>query len=124
MELTAERDERVVRLSGGQQRRLAMAIALAGDPELLFLDEPTTGFDPSARREAWDVVKNLAASSGGVLEWPGRRPDVGVGPPTAAGAAAKRSDPRDGMFGAGFSAVVATRRGRDRITPADDGSNL
>ena len=59
--LTAKRDERVNRLSGGQQRRLDMAIALAGDPELLFLDEPTTGFDPSARREAWDIVKDLAA---------------------------------------------------------------
>jgi ABC-2 type transport system ATP-binding protein len=59
--LTGKRDERVVRLSGGQQRRLDMAIAFAGDPELLFLDEPTTGFDPSARREAWDVVKSLAS---------------------------------------------------------------
>jgi ABC-2 type transport system ATP-binding protein len=59
--LTGKRDERVVRLSGGQQRRLDMAIAFAGDPELLFLDEPTTGFDPSARREAWEVVKNLAS---------------------------------------------------------------
>ena len=50
----------VLKLSGGQQRRLDVAIALAGDPDLLFLDEPTTGFDPSARREAWEVVKNLA----------------------------------------------------------------
>jgi ABC-2 type transport system ATP-binding protein len=49
----------VQKLSGGQQRRLDVAIALAGDPELLFLDEPTTGFDPSARRNAWQVVKNL-----------------------------------------------------------------
>jgi ABC-2 type transport system ATP-binding protein len=65
--LTAKRDERALRLSGGQQRRLDMAIALAGDPELLFLDEPTTGFDPSARREAWDVVKNLAALGKTVL---------------------------------------------------------
>ena len=57
----------MIRLSGGQQRRLDMAIALVGDPELLFLDEPTTGFDPSARHEAWDVVKNLAALGKTVL---------------------------------------------------------
>ena len=59
--LTEKRDTRVKRLSGGQQRRLDVAIALAGDPELLFLDEPTTGFDPGARRQAWDMVRNLAA---------------------------------------------------------------
>src|SRR5436189_2263419 len=59
--LTEKRDTRVNKLSGGQQRRLDVAIALAGDPELLFLDEPTTGFDPSARRNAWEIVKNLAA---------------------------------------------------------------
>jgi ABC-2 type transport system ATP-binding protein len=57
--LEAKRGERVLRLSGGQQRRLDVAIALAGNPELLFLDEPTTGFDPSARREVWEVIKNL-----------------------------------------------------------------
>ena len=54
-------DERVRRLSGGQQRRLDVAIALAGDPELLFLDEPTTGFDPGARRSAWEMIGGLAA---------------------------------------------------------------
>lgn len=57
--LSEMRGQRVSRLSGGQQRRLDMAIGLAGDPDLLFLDEPTTGFDPSARREAWEVVRNL-----------------------------------------------------------------
>jgi ABC-2 type transport system ATP-binding protein len=59
--LAEKRDTRVNKLSGGQQRRLDVAIALAGDPELLFLDEPTTGFDPNARRNAWEVVKNLVA---------------------------------------------------------------
>jgi ABC-2 type transport system ATP-binding protein len=59
--LTEKRDERVKRLSGGQQRRLDVAIALAGDPEVLFLDEPTTGFDPGARRAAWEIVRNLTA---------------------------------------------------------------
>ncbi len=59
--LQDKRDERVRKLSGGQQRRLDVAIGLAGDPELLFLDEPTTGFDPSARRNAWEMVRNLRA---------------------------------------------------------------
>jgi ABC-2 type transport system ATP-binding protein len=54
-------ETRVNKLSGGQQRRLDVAVALAGDPELLFLDEPTTGFDPNARRNAWEIVKNLTA---------------------------------------------------------------
>ena len=58
---------RVIKLSGGQKRRLDVAIALVGNPELLFLDEPTTGFDPSARHEAWDVIKNLAALGKTVL---------------------------------------------------------
>ena len=58
--LAEKRTTRVSKLSGGQQRRLDVAIALAGDPELLFLDEPTTGFDPSARRHAWEIVRNLA----------------------------------------------------------------
>jgi ABC-2 type transport system ATP-binding protein len=65
--LGAKRDSRVTKLSGGQVRRLDVAIALAGDPDLLFLDEPTTGFDPSARREAWEVVKNLASLGKTVL---------------------------------------------------------
>jgi ABC-2 type transport system ATP-binding protein len=52
-------DLRTSKLSGGQQRRLDVALALVGDPELLFLDEPTTGFDPAARRQAWEVIHNL-----------------------------------------------------------------
>ena len=57
--LGAKADERGARLSGGQQRRLDVGLALVGDPELLFLDEPTTGFDPSARRQAWEVLAGL-----------------------------------------------------------------
>ena len=57
--LTEKSAARVARLSGGQQRRLDVALALIGDPELLFLDEPTTGFDPNARRRAWDVIASL-----------------------------------------------------------------
>ena len=57
--LNEKRDDRVKTLSGGQQRRLDVAIGLAGDPELLFLDEPTTGFDPSARRASWDLIEGL-----------------------------------------------------------------
>src|SRR4029079_10233520 len=58
--LEEKRDARVKSLSGGQQRRLDLALGLIGDPALLFLHEPTTGFDPSARRQAWEVVRNLA----------------------------------------------------------------
>jgi ABC-2 type transport system ATP-binding protein len=57
--LTEKAGERVIKLSGGQQRRLDVALGLVGDPELIFLDEPTTGFDPSARRAAWEVVRNM-----------------------------------------------------------------
>jgi ABC-2 type transport system ATP-binding protein len=57
--LEPKREEIVKKLSGGQRRRLDLALGLAGDPDLIFLDEPTTGFDPSARREAWEVIRNL-----------------------------------------------------------------
>ena len=58
--LADKADDRAGRLSGGQQRRLDVAVALIGDAELLFLDEPTTGFDPSARRQAWQVIEGLS----------------------------------------------------------------
>jgi ABC-2 type transport system ATP-binding protein len=57
--LTEKAGALATRLSGGQRRRLDFALALIGDPELIFLDEPTTGFDPSARRAAWEVVAGL-----------------------------------------------------------------
>jgi ABC-2 type transport system ATP-binding protein len=58
-QLEDKRNARIVTLSGGQKQRLAMACALVGDPELLFLDEPTTGLDPQARRHVWDLVDAL-----------------------------------------------------------------
>ena len=57
--LEGKHDRQATSLSGGERRRLDFALALIGDPELIFLDEPTTGFDPSARRTAWDVIENL-----------------------------------------------------------------
>ena len=57
--LAGKADERTGKLSGGQQRRLDVGMALVGDPELLFLDEPTTGFDPAARRQAWETIAGL-----------------------------------------------------------------
>jgi ABC-2 type transport system ATP-binding protein len=59
--LTGQTEVLAAQLSGGQRRRLDVALALVGDPELIFLDEPTTGFDPSARRSAWDVIDGLRA---------------------------------------------------------------
>jgi ABC-2 type transport system ATP-binding protein len=57
--LEAQTETRASKLSGGQQRRLDVGMALIGDPELLFLDEPTTGFDPKARRQAWEAISSL-----------------------------------------------------------------
>ena len=65
--LAEKADVRVKGLSGGQQRRLDLALALVGDPELIFLDEPTTGFDPSARRNAWEIVRSMKALGKTVL---------------------------------------------------------
>ena len=57
--LVDKRDARVKTLSGGQKRRLDLGVALVGDPDLVFLDEPTTGFDPAARRAAWEMIRSL-----------------------------------------------------------------
>jgi ABC-2 type transport system ATP-binding protein len=65
--LSEKADDRVKRLSGGQQRRLDVGLGIIGKPELLFLDEPTTGLDPSGRRETWQLIRRLAAEGTTVL---------------------------------------------------------
>jgi ABC-2 type transport system ATP-binding protein len=65
--LAEKRDARVRTLSGGQLRRLDLALALVGDPELVFLDEPTTGFDPAARRQAWETIRDLRSLGKSIL---------------------------------------------------------
>ncbi len=65
--LDEKADERIKRLSGGQQRRLDVGLGIIGNPELLFLDEPTTGLDPSGRRDTWELIRRLAGAGTTVL---------------------------------------------------------
>jgi ABC-2 type transport system ATP-binding protein len=65
--LTAKRDSLVLELSGGQRRRLDVALGIIGNPELLFLDEPTTGFDPEARRAFWSLIRDLKSGGTTIL---------------------------------------------------------
>jgi ABC-2 type transport system ATP-binding protein len=65
--LKEKADERIKKLSGGQQRRLDVGLGIIGNPELLFLDEPTTGLDPSGRRDTWDLIRQLASEGTTVL---------------------------------------------------------
>ncbi len=67
VQLDEKRDARVGKLSGGQKQRLALACALIGDPQFLFLDEPTTGLDPQARRQMWDLINELKSSGRTIL---------------------------------------------------------
>jgi len=67
VELTEKRDAWVGKLSGGQRQRLAIACALVGEPEILFLDEPTTGLDPQSRRQLWDLVLRFRGGGGTVV---------------------------------------------------------
>ncbi|HEU4320107.1 MAG TPA: ABC transporter ATP-binding protein [Acidimicrobiia bacterium] len=62
VDLVEKADERIKGLSGGQRRRLDLALGIVGNPDLLFLDEPTTGFDPAARRRSWEAIRQLASS--------------------------------------------------------------
>jgi ABC-2 type transport system ATP-binding protein len=87
--LSEKKDARARELSGGQRRRLDVALGILGDPELLFLDEPTTGFDPEARRQFWDLIDSLRADGTIIRATPARTvvdnraimPDLLVGDP-------------------------------------------
>ena len=65
--LAEKRDARVATLSGGQKRRLDLALGVVGDPDLIYLDEPTTGFDPEARRRSWDLIRRLRGEGKTIL---------------------------------------------------------
>jgi ABC-2 type transport system ATP-binding protein len=67
LDLEEKRNTRTKELSGGQRQRLAVALALVNDPEVLFLDEPTTGLDPAARRSLWDIVRSLRSEGRTIL---------------------------------------------------------
>jgi ABC-2 type transport system ATP-binding protein len=67
VELESKRTSRIAKLSGGQKQRLALACALVGDPDLLFLDEPTTGLDPQSRRQLWELLRRFRAGGGTIL---------------------------------------------------------
>jgi ABC-2 type transport system ATP-binding protein len=67
VQLDEKRDGRVGKLSGGQKQRLALACAIVGDPELLFLDEPTTGLDPQSRRQIWELVEEFKSTGRSIL---------------------------------------------------------
>lgn len=67
VDLGSKADSRVGKLSGGQKQRLAVACALAGKPDILFLDEPTTGLDPQSRRQLWDLLRRFRADGGTIL---------------------------------------------------------
>ena len=67
VQLGEKRSARVGKLSGGQKQRLALACAMVGDPELIFLDEPTTGLDPQSRRQLWDLIIELRASGRSIV---------------------------------------------------------
>ena len=122
LDLEPQADARVRSLSGGQQRRLDLAVGIAGDPELVFLDEPTTGFDPSARRRSWELIRRLRSLGKTVLltthymEEAQRLADRVV--VIAAGRVVADSTPA--RLSAGGPAVISYRLGGEQISVETD----
>jgi ABC-2 type transport system ATP-binding protein len=122
--LRGSRDARVRTLSGGQLRRLDLALALVGDPELIFLDEPTTGFDPAARRQAWETIRGLRALGKSILltthymEEAHRLADrLAI---LREGAIVATGSPRDLLAGHAGVEIRFRRNGRDVVIDTDE----
>jgi ABC-2 type transport system ATP-binding protein len=116
--LGEKRDARLKTLSGGQKRRLDLGVALVGDPDLVFLDEPTTGFDPAARRTAWDMIRSLRALGKTILltthyldEAQQLADRVAV---IRAGTIVRLGTPAE-LIGAGGTAEIRFRRGEEQV---------
>ncbi len=106
--LAEKRDARVKSLSGGQKRRLDLGVALVGNPELVFLDEPTTGFDPAARRAAWELIRSLRTLGTTILL------DDALPRRGAAARRPRRRTPRRRDRPAGVAGRAHRRRSNDR----------
>jgi ABC-2 type transport system ATP-binding protein len=122
--LGGAREARVRTLSGGQLRRLDLALALVGDPELVFLDEPTTGFDPAARRQAWETIRDLRGLGKSILltthymEEAQRLADrLAI---LREGKIVSTGSPRELLTGAGAVQIRYRRNGREVVIDTED----
>ena len=124
VELEEKRDARVRTLSGGQLRRLDLALALVGDPELVFLDEPTTGFDPAARRRAWDTIRGLRELGKTVLLTTHYMEEAAQLADRIAflreGRIAETGSPRELLAGAGTVEIRFVRNGEEVVIATDE----
>ena len=122
--LAEEGDTRVRALSGGQLRRLDLGLALVGDPELVFLDEPTTGFDPAARRRAWDTIRELRALGKTVLLTTHYMEEAEALADRVAflrdGRIVATGSPRELLAGAGTVEIRYRQNGREIVIGTDD----